>query len=210
MKRITILILILSSLIACKDKKSTTQETTTPEVETKPTTMKGDDKKPFEFSKEVMWYTLEEAMEMQSAVPKPIMMDVYTAWCGPCKMLSKNTFGDERVALYLNEHFYNVKFDAECGDTLNFGGNTYTNPDYKPDVPGRKPAHQFTRFLGVSGYPTLYFFDKDAKAIGPVVGYKTPAQIEVYLHYFAEETHKTVKTPEQWTEYEKGFVVTWN
>ncbi|MFN0033401.1 MAG: thioredoxin family protein [Flavobacteriales bacterium] len=210
MRQTILITLLLTAMIACKDKKSTTQETTTQEAETKPSTMKGDDKKPLEYLSEVTWFSLPEVLEMQKATPKPIMIDVYTEWCGPCKALSKNTFGDVRVAKYLNENFYCVKFDAECGDTLKYGGNTYTNPEFKAGVAGRKPAHQFTRFLGVSGYPTLYFMDKDAKSIGPVVGYKTPAQIEIFLHYFAEEKHKTILTPEQWAEYEKGFVVTWN
>ncbi len=210
MKQTIIIASLLALLLACKDKKSTVQETKIQEVTTPPVAMNDQGKKPFEYSKEVMWYTLDEALEMQGAVPKPIMMDVYTQWCGPCKMLTKNTFGDERVALYLNQHYYCVKFDAESPEPINYGGNNYTNPDYKPNTPGRNGVHQFTKHLNVSGYPTLFFFDKNAKEIGPVVGYKTPAQIELFLHYFAEEKHLTVQTPEQWAEYEKGFVVTWN
>jgi thioredoxin-related protein len=156
------------------------------------------------------WVSLEEAIEMQSLVPKPIMVDVYTHWCGPCKMLAKNTFGDGRVAAYLSENYYCVKFDAESPDSLTYAGITYKNPEYVPNQPGRNGVHQFTRYLNVTGYPTLFFFDKAAQPIGPVVGYKTPAQIEIFLHFFAEEKYTTVRTQEEWTEYEKNFTTTWN
>ena len=30
---------------------------------------------------------------------KPIFVDAYTTWCGPCKWMAKNTFTDEKVGL---------------------------------------------------------------------------------------------------------------
>jgi thioredoxin-related protein len=161
-------------------------------------------------SETVQWLSIEEAVDAQQKDPKPIMIDVYTKWCGPCKMMSTNTFGDPRVANYLNENFYCVKFDAESPDTVLFQGKTYMNPDYKPNTPGRNGVHQFTRFLNVSAYPTLFFFDHNTKALGPVTGYRTPGQIEIFLKYFAEKTYLKVRTPEEWQAYEQSFVVTWN
>ncbi len=158
----------------------------------------------------VNWMSIEEAIEAQQDNPKPIMIDVYTKWCGPCKMMSNNTFTDARVVEYLNEHFYCVKFDAESPDSVFFQNKYYKNPDYKPDTPGRNGVHQFARMLNVSAYPTLYFMDEKAKGLGPVTGYRTPAQLEIFLHYFAKKTYLTVRTQEEWQEYEKSFVVTWN
>jgi thioredoxin-related protein len=154
--------------------------------------------------------SIEEAIEAQSDNPRPIMIDVYTKWCGPCKMMSNNTFTDSRLAEYLNANFYCVKFDAESPDTVYFQNKIYTNPDYKSETPGRNGVHQFARMLNVSAYPTLYFMDENAKGLGPVTGYRTPAQLEIFLHYFAEKTFLKVRTQEEWQEYEKNFVVTWN
>ena len=36
----------------------------------------------------INWMTIEEAQEAQKKNPKKIMMDVYTKWCGPCKMVA--------------------------------------------------------------------------------------------------------------------------
>ena len=43
-------------------------------------------------AQEIKWVTIEEAIALQKKEPKKIMMDVYTAWCGPCKMLDKTLF----------------------------------------------------------------------------------------------------------------------
>lgn len=68
----------------------------------------------------VKWMSFEQAVAKTKKDPRPIMIDIYTQWCGPCKLMSKNTFGDKQVADYLNKNFYCVKFDAECFDTVHF------------------------------------------------------------------------------------------
>ena len=40
-------------------------------------------------AQEINWMSLENAVELQKKTPKKIMMDVYTNWCGPCKLLDK-------------------------------------------------------------------------------------------------------------------------
>ncbi|MGB0881129.1 MAG: thioredoxin family protein, partial [Polaribacter sp.] len=57
----------------------------------------------------VNWITLNEALELQKTAPKKIIMDVYTNWCAPCKMLDKNTFQNNDVATYINKNYYAVK-----------------------------------------------------------------------------------------------------
>ena len=64
-------------------------------------------------AQEIKWMTMDEALTAQKKKARPIFMDVYTDWCGPCKMLDKNTFHDKAVADYINENYYAVKFNAE-------------------------------------------------------------------------------------------------
>lgn len=210
------LIIVLSLFLlsaSCKEKQSTAQDTTSaapavqsvPAVqEVKTATVNTGGEVP-----EKIWMTLEEALEAQTLVPKPIVIDVYTKWCGPCKMLDQNTFNDPRVKRYLYENYYPVKFDAESPDTVQYAGNTFVNPDYVPNQPGRNGVHQFARYLNVNAYPTLFFMDKAAQPVGPLSGYRTPAQIEIFLKYFAEEKYTTIRTQEEFQEHEKNFKVTW-
>ena len=49
----------------------------------------------------IQWMSLEEAVEAQKKEPRKIMMDVYTQWCGPCKMMMANTFTNANVINYV-------------------------------------------------------------------------------------------------------------
>lgn len=44
---------------------------------------------------------------------KLIFVDTYAKWCGPCKLMARDVFTDQEVADYFNEHFINVKLDAD-------------------------------------------------------------------------------------------------
>ena len=68
----------------------------------------------------VNWITFEEAVKKSKAEKRPIFIDVYTDWCGWCKVMDKNTFNDPAVAKLLNEKFYAVKFDAEQKEDVVF------------------------------------------------------------------------------------------
>ena len=43
-------------------------------------------------AQEINWMSMNEALNAQKKNPKKIFIDVYTVWCGPCRMLSEKTF----------------------------------------------------------------------------------------------------------------------
>jgi len=159
-----------------------------------------------ETTTKINWVTIEEAIALQKTAPKKIMMDVYTNWCGPCKMLDKNTFQNEDVANYVNEHFYAVKFNAEGNDAVTFKDKTYGNPRYvEAKANRRNSSHEFTRYLKVNAYPTIVFFDEEANSITTLSGYRKPQQLELYLKLFQSDKYKEMKTQEQFNDYYKSF-----
>jgi len=158
------------------------------------------------YGQSIQWMSLAEALEAQKKEPKKIIMDVFTKWCGPCKLLDKNTFGNPYVADYVNTHYYAVKFDAEGQEQIQFYGNTFTNPNYNPERKGRNATHQFTQFLGVSGYPTIVFLSEMGDLITPVVGYQTPQQLELYLKMIKQGDYQTFSKPEDFEKYRKSFI----
>lgn len=160
-------------------------------------------------AQQINWVTMDEALELQKKEPKKIFMDVYTNWCGPCKMLDKNTFQTKDVADYVNKHYYAVKFNAEGNDKVTYKGNTFGNPNYNPSrANSRNSAHDFSRFLKVNAYPTMVFFDEEANLISPLPGYLTPQQLELYLKLFNSNKYKDMTTQEQFNEYFKSFTPT--
>ncbi|HEX8515920.1 MAG TPA: DUF255 domain-containing protein [Bacteroidia bacterium] len=149
----------------------------------------------------VQWYSFREAVELQKKVPKPIMVDVYTQWCGPCKMMSKNTFGNPQIAKYLNENFYPVKFDAETFDSVSFNGYTFKNKN----APGtHRPVHDFAISIldGKLVYPSIVFLNEQIQRVQVVTGYYQAAQFEPLMKFFGSGKYKDTS----YEDYQKTFV----
>ena len=159
----------------------------------------------------INWMTVEQVEVLQKKEPRKVFMDVYTTWCGPCKMMMKNTFSNKNVIDYVNANFYAIKFDAESGKDVNFKGNTYTNPSFVPGKQGRKGQHQFAQALGVNSYPTIIYMDEEMNVIAPIKGYQTPDKIELYLKLFAEENYQEIgASQESFQKYLENFKPTFH
>jgi thioredoxin-related protein len=154
---------------------------------------------------EIKWMTIEEAIAAQKKQPKKILIDVYTNWCGPCRMMNNDTFKNDSVVAYINKHFYAVKFNAEGNDTVVFRGQTFTNPNYDPSkVNGRNGTHEFAAIAALQGrlsYPTIVYLDEQLDILSPVPGYIKAPEIEPILRFFAENIYLTQK----WEEYHGAF-----
>lgn len=156
-------------------------------------------------AQEIKWMTFEQALTAQKKNPKKIIMDVYTEWCGPCKMLDKNTFQNKQVADYINKNYYAVKFNAEGNEEVNYKGRKFTNTTYDATRKGRNGTHDLTYALKISGYPTMVFFDEKGEYVSPLTGYYTPSQIEIFLKIFSKEKYKELNTKEKWESYQASF-----
>ncbi len=149
--------------------------------------------------------TFEEAVAAQKKSPKKIFIDAYTTWCGPCKMLDKNTFSNKDVVNYINKNYYAVKFNAEGNETINYLGKTFSNPNFEANKRGRNSSHQLSGYFGIRAYPTLLYLDEKANLITPIPGYKTPSQLELYLKLIASDSYKNIITKEDFEEYNSNF-----
>lgn len=89
----------------------------------------------------------EEALKQAAREQKFIFIDVYTQWCGPCKMMAANTFPLKKVGDYFNKHFISLQLDAET-------------PEGKV----------LTEKFGVSAYPTLLFLDQNGNLLSKEAG----------------------------------------
>ncbi len=156
-------------------------------------------------AQEIKWMSMNEALEAQKQQPKKIIMDAYTTWCGPCKLMDQKTFTNKDVVNYVNKHYYAVKFNAEGTEEVMYKDFNYTNPNYDPNRKGRNSQHFFANALKISGYPSLVFFDENSNVITPVVGYRTPEQLEIYLKMIAKDDYKKLTTQEAWQKYEQSF-----
>jgi len=162
-------------------------------------------------AQEINWLTLEDAVELQQKEPRKIIMDFYTNWCGPCKMLDSRTFKNKDVSSYINENYYAVKFNAEGNEVVNFNGNEFKNPKYDPAKANRRNyPHELSGYFRVNAFPTIVFLDEDKRLITQVKGFQTPQQLEIYLKLFHSNDYKNFKSQEDANAYFKSFKPEWN
>lgn len=153
----------------------------------------------------IKWMSMNEALAAQKENPKKIFMDVYTTWCGPCKLMDRNTFSNKKVAAFINENYYPVKFNAEGTEEIDYQGFVYTNPNYQEGRRGRNATHFFADALRLMGYPSVVFFEEDGTLIQALAGYRSPEDIEIYLKMIANDDYKELTTVESWQAYKESF-----
>ena len=148
----------------------------------------------------VRWMSFEQAIEKNKTEKRNIFIDVFTDWCGWCKVMDKNTFNEPQVAKLLNEKFYPVKFNAEQTEDVVFNGTTYKFVPY-----GNKGSHQLAMALlnNQMSYPTVVFLNEDYTQAFPIPGYRKPEEFHKYLKFFADNHYK--KGQNAWQEFEKTY-----
>ena len=71
----------------------------------------------------IEWMSVEAAAGRLQKEKRPVLIDLYTTWCGWCKQMDRKTYSNKRVAEYLQEKFYTVRIDAETHATINWAGD---------------------------------------------------------------------------------------
>jgi len=117
------------------------------------------------------WLPFDEAFEQALSQEKPLLVDFYTDWCHWCKVMDAKTFGDPEVAKALAQNFVLCRIQAEDSKaSLRYRDATYSNV-------------QFTQAMGVRGFPSIAFFDKEGNAITVVPGYVEAPTFMYMLSY---------------------------
>lgn len=119
------------------------------------------------------WYNIDDLDQMNIG-NRRVMVDMYTSWCGWCKVMDKKTFTDPNVVQYLNENFVLVKFNAERRNPVEFQGETYEWVNS-----GRRGVNKLAMKMmnGRLGYPTLVYLDSNLNKIKSIPGYKKPDEL---------------------------------
>lgn len=146
---------------------------------------------------EVEWLTFEEAIVLHEEAPKKLLIDLYTDWCGWCKVMDRETYSKSEIADYINKNFYPVKFNAEQRQSVEFNGHTF---EYIAQ--GRRGVHELAAALTNNqlSYPTTVFMDEELRIIQPIAGYLKPKQLEPILLYIGDDHFKSTK----WEDFKKN------
>ncbi len=152
---------------------------------------------------EVQWITFEQALELSKGEKRKIFIDVYTDWCGWCKVMDKKTFSESNVASLLNEKYYAVKFNAEQTEDVLFQDHTFK---FVPQ--GKRGYHELAAALlqNKLSYPTVVFLDENFNLIQPLPGYREPKEFYPILKFFSEDSYKKMK----WDDFQKTYESPYN
>lgn len=136
---------------------------------------------------QIEWLTLEQAQQSMKSQPKKIFVDLYTDWCGWCKVMDRKSFKHPVIVELMNKYFYAVKFNAEKEDSLMFNGESYKLLQRQ----GRRPLHRWARKFGQTpkglSYPTTVYFTEALQHIQTIPGYLDPHTLEKVLEYFGND-----------------------
>lgn len=145
---------------------------------------------------QIKWLTLSEVQKKMKSKPKKVLIDIYTDWCRPCKMMSKHTFTNPDVIEFINKEFYAVKFNAESQEDVTFLKKRYSN---------KSKTHDFALQLGgtPSGlvFPTIVYFNESFKRIQVVPGYYESHEFVMVLKYFGEDHYKKMNYDDYYKSY---------
>lgn len=133
----------------------------------------------------VNWVSLSELKELYAKNPKPVLVDIYTDWCGWCKEMDRTTYKHAKLSAYINKNYYAVKFNAESRATVTFNNKSFKyNPAYK--------VNELALYLtsGQLSYPTTVFMSGTEAQPAALPGYLRPKQMEGPMKFFGEKANE--------------------
>src|SRR5512137_2126003 len=73
------------------------------------------------------WLGWDAGLREAARLQRPVLVDVYTDWCGWCKRMDRDVYARADVQAYLARRFVTVKLNAESSARVNWDGRAMTS-----------------------------------------------------------------------------------
>lgn len=108
-------------------------------------------------SDDITWRVYSDGLQEGKDQEKPILIDLYADWCGPCQQMETDTYINPAVIDMILEEFIPVKI----------------NTDTQPSL-----ASQYS----VQYIPTIVYLTPNGTEVHRTVGYRSAVQITADMH----------------------------
>lgn len=119
------------------------------------------------------WRDWDTGLKEAEQLDRPVLVDVYTQWCGWCKRMDRDVYARQDVREYLAKKFVMVRLDAESSDPARFDGRPYT-------------SRTLAAYFRVAGYPTTLFLRSSGEHLVTVPGYVEADKFLLLVRYIGE------------------------
>jgi thiol-disulfide isomerase/thioredoxin len=99
----------------------------------------------------IVWQkgSFESILNKAKIQKKPIYVDIYTTWCGPCKQMDAEVFANAEIGKLFNDNFICYKIDGEKGE-----------------------GRDLVEYFELESYPTSMFLDAEWNVILKLEGFR--------------------------------------
>lgn len=133
--------------------------------------------------------TFEQIKNKAKAENKYIFLDCFTTWCGPCKLMDNQVYGNESVGNYINEHFISVKVQMDTTKKDNYEVKSWYGE-----------AANISKQYRVEGFPTFIFLSPQGFIVHKEMGFKEVKEF-IALAQTATQPGKVYDDP--YVEYDR-------
>jgi thioredoxin-related protein len=117
-----------------------------------------DTTKGIQWSTRISWKDILKKAKKEN---KFIFVDVFTTWCGPCKLMDKEVYTTPKVGEFFNQKFISVKVQMDK-----------TKKDDEDVKKWYSDADALSKKYGIAAFPSFLFFSPNGNLVYRETGYK--------------------------------------
>jgi len=144
----------------------------------------------------VSWLEWEQGEKEVAESGKKSIVWVYDPGCPTCEEAEQRIFNTPEINQYLNQHFIPIKLSGKRKEPITTKGRTYYFRSGLNGYHFHDLAQGITQSKETISYPQMVFLNENMDVIAPLDGNIQPDELNLLLHFVAEEQFKKMSIDE--------------